>query len=145
MSNPLRDSSITREEIARIFNVDLSLSLPLIYVDIDPPISTAHVNPEQDVVDEIDELVNESLKHRDEEYSERCDVCGGEWHALTGKLGCPGMFANDEARAVFRGESNDSSRGLDCSYAEMDGIPVNPHTLQPLSDDIPHYYWGTDL
>jgi hypothetical protein len=138
MSNPLRDSSITREEIARIFNVDLSLSLPL-YVDIDPPREFSHVNPEQDVVDEIDELVNESLKHRDE----RCDVCGGEWHA--GKLGCPGVFANDEARAAFRGESDDSRRGLDCSYAEMDGIPVNPYTLQPFSDDIPHSCWGTDL
>jgi hypothetical protein len=130
MSNPLRDSS-------RIFS--------LVY----------------DVVDEIDELVNESLKHRDEEYFERCDVCGGEWHALTGtaprgpgKLGCPGVFANDEARRVFQilaegsrvlGESDDSRRGLDCSYAEMDGIPVNPHTLQPFSDDVPHYCWGTDL
>ena len=33
------------------------------------------------------------------------------------------------------GESNDSPRGSDVYYAELDGVLVNPHALQPLSDD----------
>ena len=32
-------------------------------------------------------------------------------------------------------ESNDSPRGPDITYAELDGVAVNPHMLQPLSDD----------
>jgi hypothetical protein len=79
-------------------------------------------NPEQPVLDAIDELVNEQLRAgpRDDyskPYRELCELCGEGWHGLTGigandsfghpsgQHGCPGAFATEEEIRRWRRES----------------------------------------
>ena len=62
-------------------------------------------NPEQAVIDQIDQLVNESLAHGptddyERPYVERCDTCYGEWHGLPA-YGCPGAYATPEQHAEY--------------------------------------------
>ena len=57
--------------------------------------------------DEIDELVNESIRQNrrdncDLPYSERCDVCEGVWHGLSKDAGCPGAFASEQEKQAYR-------------------------------------------
>lgn len=69
--------------------------------------------PEQNVLDAIEELVNDQLQHEASGYDhninqDRCELCGGQWHGLTGTgsgdhgtdpvtaHGCPGAFATDD-------------------------------------------------
>jgi hypothetical protein len=69
-------------------------------------------NPEQSVVSAIDELVDESLARPIvDDYSvnrfERCEICGNDWHGLPtfvehGQRSCPGAWASDEAKSVWR-------------------------------------------
>lgn len=76
-------------------------------------------NPEQDVLDEIDALVNDQLHHEASGYDhninqERCHLCGRPWHGLTGvggtdeygqprgAAGCPGAFATDDETRDWR-------------------------------------------
>lgn len=63
---------------------------------VKPTAVTSSANPEQPVLDVIDELVNESLTARryddyTREFSERCVQCHGEWHGQP-RYGCPGAF-----------------------------------------------------
>lgn len=127
-----------REQIARIFDVDHeTLCIPLVYVQlgcVDTSNPVVERNPEQDVIDEIDELVNQQLRsgNRSSTRYDRCPVCLDDWHGLPSEYGCPG-------------ESQDSRGGFNVTYAELDGVPVDPHTLQPFSDDVRSYDWGGDI
>jgi hypothetical protein len=64
-------------------------------------------NPEQAVIDQIDQLVNESLAHGptddyERDYQERCDTCMGEWHGLPSPYdGCPSAYATPEQHAEY--------------------------------------------
>ena len=61
------------------------------------------MNPEDQVLDRIDQLVNESLARPitddyDNPWLERCEVCHDEWHGLAHEYnGCPGAYADDDA------------------------------------------------
>jgi hypothetical protein len=64
----------------------------------------AQRNPEQDVLDDIDEALNAG-EHWDhgERGAPKCPVCDSDWHGLTGtgdtgKLGCPGEFGTDDEK-----------------------------------------------
>jgi hypothetical protein len=73
-------------------------------------------NPEADVIDAIDELVNEQLTHRQDDYNERwsetCQLCGGQWHGLPGDAdngggpGCPGAYATEDQANQWRQQDN---------------------------------------
>lgn len=82
-------------------------------------VTTEPRNPEQDVIDEIDALVNDQLRHEASGYDhninqERCHLCGRPWHGLTGvggtdeyghargAAGCPGAFATDDETRDWR-------------------------------------------
>ena len=64
-------------------------------------------NPEQRVIDEIDQLVNESLARPitddyNNPWQARCELCHGEWHGLAGEYNeCPGAYATDEEREQY--------------------------------------------
>jgi hypothetical protein len=78
-------------------------------------------NPEDGVIDVIDQLVNEQLRQESSGYDhninqDRCTLCGGDWHgtAVPGDArsvarldrqrapGCPGAFASDEQRGQWK-------------------------------------------
>lgn len=66
-------------------------------------------NPEQDVIDAIDALVDESLQRGptddyDRPWDERCEVCRGEWHGMVGEDGCPGVHAAAEEIEAYRAD-----------------------------------------
>lgn len=82
-----------------------------------PPESAApHRNPEQTVIDAIDELVNESLAHGptddyNDPFDETCPVCSGEWHGLPYDEdygGCPGAYATPEQCEAYQARQADS-------------------------------------
>jgi hypothetical protein len=67
-----------------------------------------HRNPEQDVLDDIDRLVTETMKagrmrDYDDQGESTCPVCGSLWHGLPGggKFGCPGEYGTDEEKAEY--------------------------------------------
>lgn len=70
------------------------------------------MNPEQSVVSEIDRLVDQSLAQPIvDDYSvnryESCELCGNDWHGLPAYVeeeqrSCPGAWASDEAKALWR-------------------------------------------
>jgi hypothetical protein len=70
------------------------------------------MNSERKVIDEIDQLVNESLAAPiTDDYSvnryERCELCRNDWHGLPTMddyldRSCPGAWASDEAKAAWR-------------------------------------------
>jgi hypothetical protein len=71
----------------------------------------AAVNAKQSIIDAIDQPVNDSLAspivdNYDVNRYEKCDMCGGDWHGLPeytwAGRSCPGGWASDEAKAVWR-------------------------------------------
>jgi hypothetical protein len=62
-------------------------------------------NPEQDVLDDIDQLMADQLEHDgiDEDYDLICPVCEDDWHGLP-KYGCPGEYGTDEEKRAIAGE-----------------------------------------
>jgi hypothetical protein len=63
------------------------------------------VNPERDVIADIDALVDESLAHGPTDdysrsYSERCGACGLEWHGEANPYGCPGAYGTLDPEAA---------------------------------------------
>jgi hypothetical protein len=87
------------------------------------------IRPEQDVVDEIDALVNESLQRGlycecgdpddcmcDEPSDDmpKCELCHCDWHGLESSWGCPGAYSTAVQKRRYhesrsrRVESNDS-------------------------------------
>lgn len=97
-------------------------------------------NPESDVVDAIDELVDESLNHGptddyDRPWTERCELCSDEWHGLEGNgevgvQGCPGAYATDEQIERWREwwgvNRPPSSLSVDYSATDYRVIPFSP-------------------
>ena len=69
-------------------------------------------NPEQSVVNAIDELVDHELAQPIvDDYNvnryDKCETCGGDWHGLPVMLdwterSCPGAWASDEVKNVWR-------------------------------------------
>ena len=74
-----------------------------------------HVNPEQAVIDVIDELVDESLAPGPvDDYSvnryDRCDLCRNDWHGLPSG-GCPGAYATEAEVEEYRSAPSAHSGG----------------------------------
>ena len=91
-----------------------------------PETAAPQRNPEQAVIDAIDELVNESLAHGptddyNDPFDETCPVCGGEWHGLPYNEdygGCPGAHAAPEQRAAYQArQADDLDLWTDVGYA----------------------------
>lgn len=65
-------------------------------------------NPEQHVMDEIDELINAGLDdngvplddYNVDRYVE-CELCQAHWHGLPKASGCPGAYATPEQRDAY--------------------------------------------
>lgn len=76
-------------------------------------------NPEQPVLDAIDELVNESLSRpitdsysspwHDKDGKLTCGLCGREWHGLT-RDSCPGAYATEEQTQAYKDKEVSSGR-----------------------------------
>lgn len=86
-------------------------------------------NPEQDVLDDIDRLVTDSMKRGMRrnycgDGSPVCPVCEGDWHGLpgngvtAGKLGCPGEYGTPAEKRSWR-----------------EGLSVTAFTWLPGDDD----------
>jgi hypothetical protein len=101
-------------------------------------------NPEQDVLDEIDQLVDETMtrgryRDGDDVDSPRCSVCKGGWHGLradglnSGMTGCPGEFGTDDEKAEWKRDYEERKRarlvgggGIPKASASLVSIPVPP-------------------
>jgi hypothetical protein len=57
--------------------------------------------PEQDVLDDIDQLMIDGLEDEDEDAEDKCAVCEDDWHGLP-KYGCPGEYGTDEEKRAYR-------------------------------------------
>jgi hypothetical protein len=69
-------------------------------------------NPEQDVLDDIDQLMADQLEHDglNEETEDKCPVCEDDWHGLP-KYGCPGEYGTDEEKRAYRNCEDDEHHG----------------------------------
>ena len=126
--------------------------------DYDPketPVTPTNENPEQRVLDEIDQLVERSLIERHQDnynapYKERCELCFGSWHGLTGNLdnnaqwGCPGAFGTEQQKTAWRegylpsspppdDEDDDYMRAA--TYCGAGGYNVEPIDAGDLADE----------
>lgn len=103
-----------------------------------PPDSVVR-NPEDDVLDAIDELVQDSLDHGptddyDRDWLVRCDHCPGEWHGLASEFnGCPGAFASDDEVMAWKA-ARDATPGYTTSYEPRAVMAMHEHVLAPGSD-----------
>lgn len=64
-------------------------------------------NPERDVIDAIDALVDEQLAQEASGYDHnlnqpKCELCRGEWHGIPSTMRCPGAHATPEQVAAFK-------------------------------------------
>ena len=117
------------------------------------------MNPEDDVIDRIDELVNESLaKSWDEKsgydnniHQDTCGHCGGDWHGLQ-QGSCPGSTFIGPRRpptewvlTVGGQAERESGYSLDALQALRQTIwpnPLFPRRVQWRNDDPPPYADG---
>jgi hypothetical protein len=61
----------------------------------------AQRNPEQDVLDDIDQLMIDGLEDEDEDAEDKCAVCENDWHGLP-QYGCPGEYGTDKEKLAYR-------------------------------------------
>jgi hypothetical protein len=86
-------------------------------------------NPEDDVLDRIAALVDESLEHGPTDdynapYDEQCEHCGGEWHGLAGGRGgcCPGAFATDDEIRAYHARRDIEAEVVAQAYYAIDDL-----------------------
>lgn len=100
-------------------------------------------NPEQDVVDDIDRLVTETMKAgRMRDYDDQgealCPVCRAPWHGLPGggKFGCPGEYGTDEEKAKYAKPVVEQMESDGLTMTASTWLPDEPVDLDG-DDEIP--------
>jgi hypothetical protein len=81
----------------------------------------AQRNPEQDVLDDIDQLMIDGLEDEDEDAEDKCAVCENDWHGLP-QYGCPSEYGTDEEKLAYRNCEDDEhhGRGFDADLVIVD-------------------------
>ena len=95
-------------------------------------------NPEDRLIDAIDQLVSDSLEARAQDdyfapLKARCELCGDEWHGLpkfTGSASCPGGWASEEDKAAW-------DRMFARPQATQPDIPNPSHVINSVLDSGP--------
>lgn len=89
--------------------------------------------PEQNVLDDIEELVNEELTHTPDDYTKnneryvKCELCHGNWHGLANPGGCPGAYATVEQHKRWLESPTGTGVYVGCLTTEYQGALCDVH------------------
>lgn len=91
------------------------------------------LKPEQRVLDDIEELVNEELTHTPDDYHmnnqryDKCELCQGLWHGLPGHNGCPGAYATEEQAQLWVESTTRKGEYFGYATTEYQGVLCSVH------------------